>query len=152
MLQLVVAGSTGVLWVFTLYKLLPLYRSGAIQGQYRGVFRFVLFALSWVTMQIIVWLFMHQDAAAMMFNALWAMVGLAWAILATVGRTRRNVFEARAQEAPRPVQQGKQSRPDISGYTVRTAPRQAHGGVRAASGQRSARVRRIMGMGESYGD
>lgn len=53
-----------------------------------------------------------------------------------------------AQSSARPQQasQVAQAQPDISSYTVRTHPQTAHGGVR------SARVRRIQGMGESYGD
>lgn len=145
-LAVVVVGATSALWVVALYKLLPLYRVGSISGGYRPMFQFVLVALAWVTMQIIVWLLLHQDAGAAMLSVLWAVGGLSWLLISTVQRTRRNVFEARAQGAtPAAGQTARPARlrpaqPDISSYTVRSAPAAAHGNAR------SARVRRIMSM------
>lgn len=136
----VVAGGAAALWVFMLYKLLPLYRSGAVQGGYRAAFQVAIALLSWVTMHIIVWLFMHQDALAMMLTVLWAIGLLSWLTVSTVAQTRRQVRSetAQAQPAPQPV---PQPAPDVSRYTVRRAPHTA-----AASGVRSSRVRRIQSM------
>ena len=104
-----------VLWVLVLSKLLPWYRGGKVQGPYRTMFVLVVALLGWVTMQIIVWLLMHQDAAAMMGNVLWAVGLLSWAMLAAVRRTRRQVYEQRAAAA-QPV-------PRTGGWTVISAPR-----------------------------
>lgn len=143
-----------VLWWFILYKLLPLYRKRAVQDGYRTAFQVAVVLLSWVTMQIIVWLLLVQDALAMMLNVVWVVGLLAWLTLSTVARTRRQMLSEtaaaqapRPQPVPQPVQQAKQ--PDISRYTVRKAPRAtaAHAGA-----PRSSRVRRIQAMGENYGD
>ena len=104
-----------VLWVLVLSKLLPWYRGGKVQGPYRTMFVLVVALLGWVTMQIIVWLLMHQDAAAMMGNVLWAVGLLSWAMLAAVRRTRRQVYEQRTAAA-QPV-------PRTGGWTVISAPR-----------------------------
>ena len=104
-----------VLWVLVLSKLLPWYRGGKMQGPYRTMFVLVVALLGWVTMQIIVWLLMHQDAAAMMGNVLWAVGLLSWAMLAAVRRTRRQVYEQRTA-AVQPV-------PRTGGWTVISAPR-----------------------------
>ena len=110
----VIAG-TLVLWWVILYKLLPLYRVGAIAGPYRGLYLFAAYALSWVTAQIVPALMGRGDAGAALLGVLWAVGGLSWLLIATLKRTRRNVFEARAQAA----QPG-------AGYTVRTQPRTAN--------------------------
>ncbi len=150
MLTTVLAG-TCALWVITLYKLLPLYRSGAIAGPYRAAFWAVLLALSWVTMQVIVWLLAHNDAGAMMLNVLWAIAALSWPALVAVRRARAAgprvgpmLAETEAATAPPPAPR-RVATPDLSNYTVRTAPASAHANVR------SARVRKIMSM-EGYGD
>lgn len=143
------------LWVVTLYKLLPLYRSGAIAGPYRAAFGVVLLLLSWVTMQVLVWLLAHNDAGAMLLNVLWAIAGLSWLALAAVRRARAAgprvgpmLAETDAATAPPPAPRrvAAPAKTDpLAGYTVRTAPATAHGNVR------SARVRKIMSM-EGYGD
>lgn len=142
----IVVGGAVVMWGIILYKLLPLYRAGAVQGGYRAAFQVAIALLSWVTMQIVVWLFMHQDALAMMLTVLWAIGLLSWLTVSTVAQTRRQVRSetAQAQPAPQPV---SQAAPDVSRYTVRRAPHTA-----AASGVRSSRVRRIQSMEEQYGD
>ena len=104
-----------VLWVLVLSKLLPWYRGGKVQGPYRTMFVLVVALLGWVTMQIIVWLLMHQDAAAMMGNVLWAVGLLSWAMLAAVRRTRRQVYEQRTAAA-QPI-------PQSGGWKVVSAPR-----------------------------
>lgn len=149
----VIVGATCALWVFLLYKLLPLYRSGAVQGAHRPAFQAAVALLAWVTMQIAVWLLMRNDAAAALLSVLWAIGLLAWLTLATVSRTRRQVRNETAQIHPRPAakpqaaQAAPPAPPDISRYTVRRVSQPA-----AATAPRSARVRRIMSMGESYGD
>lgn len=112
------------LWWATLYKLLPLYRSGAIQGNYRPAFQFVLAALAWATMQVIVWLFLKADAAAMLLNVLWAIGLISWALLAVIKRTRRNVFAADTAQAQPPPR-----------YTVRTTPRVQPAAANTAGGR-----------------
>jgi len=102
-----------VLWALVLAKLLPWYRGGRMQGPYRTLFFLVVALLGWVTMQIIVWLFLHQDALAMMGNVLWAIGLLSWAMLAAVRRTRRQVYEQRTAAA----------KPEAGGWTVIGAPR-----------------------------
>jgi len=103
-----------VLWALVLAKLLPWYRGGKVQGPYRTMFVLVVALLGWVTMQIIVWLFLHQDALAMMGNVLWAIGVLTWATFAAVGRTRRQVYEQRTAAA--------QPAPQTGGWTVISAP------------------------------
>lgn len=142
----VIAG-TLVLWWVILYKLLPLYRVGAIAGPYRGLYLFAAYALSWVTAQIFPALMGRGDAGAALLGVLWAVGGLSWLLVATVRRTRRNVFEARTQAA------GGSTSGAAGGYTVRTQPRPvaatttgrgafvpAHDGVTG----RSARSQRIL--------
>jgi len=107
--------SVCALWVLVLSKLLPWYRGGKVQGPYRTMFVLVVALLGWVTMQIIVWLLMHQDAAAMMGNVLWAVGLLSWAMLAAVRRTRRQVYEQRTVAA-QPI-------PQSGGWKVVSAPR-----------------------------
>ena len=107
--------SVSVLWVLGLFVLLPWYRGGKVQGPYRTMFVLVVALLGWVTMQIIVWLLMHQDAAAMMGNVLWAVGLLSWAMLAAVRRTRRQVYEQRTAAA-QPI-------PQSGGWKVVSAPR-----------------------------
>ena len=64
----------------------------------------------------------------------------------------RGPLHAETQQAQRqPQQQGRQQ-PDISRYTVRSAPAVANSGVRVSGGQRSARVRRIQAMEDQYGN
>lgn len=148
----VIVGVTCALWVFLLYKLWPLYRSGAVQGVHRPAFQAAAALLAWVTMQIAVWLLMRNDAAAALLSVLWAIGLLAWLTLATVSRTRRQVRNETAQIHPRPAakpQAAQAAPPDISRYTVRRVSQPA---AAAATAPRSARVRRIMSMGESYGD
>jgi hypothetical protein len=153
----VIVGATCALWVFLLYKLLPLYRSGAVQGAHRPAFQAAAALLSWVTMQIAVWLLMRNDAAAALLSVLWAIGLLAWLTLATVSRTRRQVRNETAQIHPRPTVKPQAAPPnppppvppDISRYTVRRVSQPA---AAAATAPRSARVRRIMSIGESYGD
>ena len=103
-----------VLWVLVLSKLLPWYRGGKVQGPYRTMFVLVVALLGWVTMQIVVWLFMQADALAMMGNVLWAIGVLTWATFAAVGRTRRQVYEQRTAAA--------QPAPQTGGWTVISAP------------------------------
>lgn len=135
-----VIAATCALWVFVLYKLLPLYKAGTVAGGYRTAFQVAVALLSWVSMQIVVWLLMGQDAAAMMLTVLWAIGLLSWLTLTTVARTRRQVRAETAQPQPLPSSAGPQ------GYKVRTRPHVTATGMSAATGPRSARVRRIQGM------
>ena len=114
-LVVLLIGSVCALWVLVLSKLPPWYRGGKVQGPYRTMFVLVVALLGWVTMQIIVWLLMHQDAAAMMGNVLWAVGLLSWAMLAAVRRTRRQVYEQRTAAA-QPI-------PQSGGWKVVSAPR-----------------------------
>lgn len=158
----VIVGVTCALWVFVVAKLLPLYRSGAVEGGYRASFQTAAALLSWVTMQIVVWLLMHQDAAATMLSVLWAIGLLAWLTVATVARTRRQVrsetAQAHPQQAPRPQPaQPQQTATAGQRYRVRTTPHVGQpapvaAAATAPTAPRSARVRRIMNMGASYGD
>jgi len=107
--------SVCALWVLVLFVLLPRYRSGRVQGPHRTMFQLAAALLGWATMQIVVWLFMHADALAMMFNVLWAIGLLTWATFAAIGRTRRQVYEQRTAAA-QPV-------PRTGGWTVISAPR-----------------------------
>ena len=85
------------------------------------------------------------------------LAGIVAATVRVLGNIPRRAAELRAETGavqpeaqPRPVRQ-----PDVSRYTVRQAPQpapQSGGGVRAQAGARSARVRRIMAMGENNGD
>lgn len=134
----VVVGSACALWVFALRKLLPLYRSGAIQGGWRLAFQFVCIALSWVTMQIVVWLFLRQDAATMMLNVLWAIALLSWVTLSTLLRTAARRGQTLAAETE-----------GLDGYTVRSAAQrvaEAQAGRQASYVSASAIVRGIEGM------
>lgn len=164
----VIVGATCALWVFVIAKLLPLYRSGAVQGGYRAAFIAAAALLSWVTMQIIVWLFLHNDAAATLLSVLWAIGLLAWLTLATVARTRRQVRSEAAQihppAAPRPQPAPQPAAPQPAPqpaaaprqrYRVRTTPHvgQPYPAWEAVTAPpRSARVRRIMNMEGTYGD
>lgn len=165
----VIVGATCALWVFVIAKLLPLYRSGAVQGGYRAAFQVAAALLSWVTMQIIVWLFLHNDAAATLLSVLWAIGLLAWLTLATVARTRRQVRSEAAQAHPQPAAPRPQPAPQPAApqpapqpaaaprqrYRVRTTPHvgQPYPAWEAVTAPpRSARVRRIMSMGVNYAD
>jgi hypothetical protein len=123
------------LWWATLYKLLPLYRAGAVQGGWRVVFQVVIFGLSWITMWIAVWGFWHSDVIAVQLSVLWAIAGLSWAIVATTRRARRTVFATETTAAT------------PTGYTVRTQPRRAATGYVSAHGNaagRSARSQAVL--------
>ena len=100
-------------------------------------------------------------------RGLFVAVLLAVIVLATVrtlGNIPRRAAELRAEtEAVRQAPPSSQPRPvrapDASRYTVRQTPQPAPqpgaqngGGVRAQAGARSARVRRIMAMGENNGN
>lgn len=115
--------SVSVLWVLGLFVLLPWYRGGKVQGPHRTMFQLAAVLLGWVTTQIVVWLFMHADALAMMFNVLWAIALLTWATFVAVGRTRRQVFEQRTAAA--------QPAPQTGGWTVISAPAAARARARA---------------------
>jgi len=114
-LVVLLIGSVCALWVLVLFVLLPRYRSGRVQGPHRTMFQLAAALLGWATMQIVVWLFLRLDAAAMMGNVLWAIALLSWAALAAVRRTRRQVYEQRTAAA-QPV-------PRTGGWTVISAPR-----------------------------
>lgn len=149
-LVFVVVGAVCILWVFILSKLLPLYRTGVVQGGYRTAFQVAVALLSWVTMQIVAWLLLRQDAIAMMLTVLWAMGLIAWLALSAVARTRRQMQSETAKAEP-PRKVDRPDKPDISRYTVRRAS--VAPAVPMASGTpRSARVRRIMSMEGSNGD
>lgn len=149
----VIVGATCALWVFVIAKLLPLYRSGAVQGGYRAAFQVAAALLSWVTMQIAVWLLMRQDAAATLLSVLWAIGLLAWLTLATVARTRRQVRSETARAQPQPAARPpRPAPPPAQRYRVRTTPHVAQPVAATAAAPRSARVRRIINMGETYGD
>ena len=113
-LVVLLIGSVCALWVLGLFVLLPWYRGGKVQGPHRTMFQLAAALLGWVTMQIVVWLFMQADALAMMGNVLWAIGVLTWATFAAVGRTRRQVYEQRTAEA--------QPAPQTGGWTVISAP------------------------------
>ena len=115
----VVIVSVCALWVLGLFVLLPRYRGGKAQGPHRTMFQLAAVLLGWVTMQIVVWLFMHADALAMMFNVLWAIGLLTWATFAAIGRTRRQVYEQRTAAA------------QTGGWTVISAPAAARARARA---------------------
>ena len=80
-----------LLWWIVLYKLLPLYRAGAVAGGCRAAFQFVVVGLAWVTMQIIVWLFLRSDALAALLSVLWAAGLLSWLVL---GRSSAGAADA----------------------------------------------------------
>ncbi len=108
-----------LLWWIVLYKLLPLYRTGAVAGGYRTAFQFVVVGLAWVTMQIIVWLWLRSDALAALLSVLWAAGLLSWLVLGTVARTRRQVASETVAAQP----QGQAPRGDAGPVRVRTQPR-----------------------------
>ena len=88
------------------------------------------------------------------------LAGIVLATARALGNIPRRAAELRAEtgavrQVPQPAQPRPVRQPDVSRYTVRQAPQpapQSGGGVRAQAGARSARVRRIMAMGENNGD
>lgn len=108
-----------LLWWATLHKLYPRYKAGTVRGGYRAAFQFVVVALSWVTMEIIVWLWLRVDALAALLSVLWAVGLLSWLMLGAVARTRRQVASETAAAQP----QAQAPRGDAGPVRVRTQPR-----------------------------
>lgn len=120
------------------------FESGAFYAYRFGV---ACAALSLLCMTAAVLVAVPQSRGVAVVIALAALAALAVRGLRGKQSGRSDVH-AETQQAAAP-----QARTDISSYRVRTVAQvQPHGSVLAPDAQRSARVRRIQSMGESYGD
>lgn len=133
--------ATMPMWVFTLYKLLPLYRAGRVRGGWRTAFQMLVALLCWYTLIAGTVIGGGNTWFGMMVSIVFAVGMLAWLAVA-VGTQGGKRAPAMTQDVP--------GLPE--GVRVRTAPRAvphvtpvtvepfSNGGTRTGRGPRASRI------------
>jgi uncharacterized membrane protein len=139
----VIVLATVPLWAITLTKPLTAYRRGILKGGYRTMYQALVALLSWYTAIVLVVFIGGDTTLGVMLSVLWAIGGLTWAAVATVGSTRRAVQMEHATVQAEPPQ-------TANGYKVRTAPKvtptpvEAYAPPQTTAKQRSARAQQAL--------
>ena len=122
-------------WVVTLRKFYPLSKAGHYSPTYNWLLAILAALLVWESLMLVAVGVYLSAWLATMLTVLWGIAAMSWLTISTAARTRRQVTAETEAAAPPP------DRPDLSRYTVRSAPPRP-----SAGGQRSTRVRRIQAM------
>ena len=124
-------------WAVTLRKFYPLSKAGHYSPTYNWLLAILAALLVWESLMLVAVGVYLSAWLATMLTVLWGIAAMSWLTISTAARTRRQVTAETEAAAPRST-----DRPDLSRYTVRSAPPRPSGG----SAARSTRVRRIQAM------